>query len=204
MEGQRRAGLSLARPSHGLRADLADRLRSSDTPVTMVVGAAGAGKSGVLWQSVQELEAEEHWPILAFRLDRLESMASTSDLGDQLGLGVSPVTALAAVAAGGPCLLVVDQLDAVSFASGRLPSGFNTVVDLIREAAAFPQMRVLLACRAFDVDNDHRIRRLVADNEVGRLDVAPHREPGGRRGRRHGPVPCTTHRGPAVAAGVAV
>ena len=153
--------------------DLADRLRSSDTPVTMVVGAAGAGKSGVLWQSVQELEAEEHWPILAFRLDRLESMASTSDLGHQLGLGVSPVTALAAVAAGGPCLLVVDQLDAVSFASGRLPSGFNTVVDLIREAAAFPQMRVLLACRAFDVDNDHRIRQLVADNEVGRLDVGP-------------------------------
>src|ERR1700749_3315345 len=31
--------------------DLADRLRSSDTPVTIVVGAAGAGKSGVLWQS---------------------------------------------------------------------------------------------------------------------------------------------------------
>ncbi len=153
--------------------DLSDRLRGSDTPVTMVVGAAGAGKSGVLWQSVQELEAKEHWPILAFRLDRLESMASTSDLGRQLGLGVSPVTALAAVAAGGPCLLVVDQLDAVSFASGRLPSGFNTVVDLIREAAAFPQMRVLLACRAFDVDNDHRIRQLIADNEVGRLDVGP-------------------------------
>ncbi len=153
--------------------DLANRLRSSDTPVTMVVGAAGAGKSGVLWQSVQELEAEEHWPILAFRLDRLEGMASTSDLGHQLGLGVSPATALAAVAAGGPCLLVVDQLDAVSFASGRLPSGFNTVVDLIREAAAFPQMRVLLACRAFDVDNDHRIRQLIADNEVRRLDVGP-------------------------------
>lgn len=151
---------------------LSAALRSNDTRVTMVVGAAGAGKSGVLWQCVQELEAEG-WPILAFRLDRLESLTSTAEIGEKLGLGTSPVAALAAVAAADPCLLVIDQLDAVSFASGRIPSGFHTVVDLIQESAAFPQMRVLLACRAFDVDNDHRIRQLVADKLVDRMEVPP-------------------------------
>lgn len=158
--------------ARGESIQLSAALRSNDTRVTMVVGAAGAGKSCVLWQSVQELEAEG-WPVLAFRLDRLESLASTAEVGEKLGLGVSPVTALAAVAAGGACLLVIDQLDAVSFASGRIPSGFHTMVDLIQEAAAFPQMRVLLACRAFDVDNDYRIRQLVADKLVGRLEVHP-------------------------------
>jgi hypothetical protein len=152
---------------------LSATLRSNGTQVTIVVGAAGAGKSGVLRQSAQELQMEG-WPVLAFRLDRLESMTSTAEVGDKLGLGTSPVTALAAAAAGDACLLVIDQLDAVSFASGRMPSGFHTVVDLIQEeAAAFPQMRVLLACRAFDLDNDHRIRQLVADKLAGRLEVHP-------------------------------
>jgi hypothetical protein len=151
---------------------LSAMLRSNDNRVTIVVGAAGAGKSGVLWQSVQELQAEG-WPILAFRLDRLESLTSTAEIGEKLALGVSPVTALAAVAAGDASLLVIDQLDAVSFASGRIPSGFHTVVDLIHEAAAFPQMRVLLACRAFDVDNDYRIRQLVADKLIGWVQVLP-------------------------------
>ena len=32
-------------------------------------------------------------------------------------------------------------------------------------------MRVLLACRAFDVDNDHRIRKLVNDERVARIEV---------------------------------
>lgn len=153
-------------------SQLSATLRSNDTRVTMVVGAAGAGKSSVLWQSVEELAAEG-WPILAFRLDRLESLTSTAEIGEKLGLGTSPVTALAAVAAGDPCLLVIDQLDAVSFASGRVPSGFHTVMDLTQEAVVFPQMRVLLACRAFDVDNDYRIRQLVADRLVGRLEVLP-------------------------------
>jgi hypothetical protein len=160
---------AIARAESG---QLKTMLRSNESPVTMVVGAAGAGKSSVLWQSVQELEADG-WPILAFRLDRLESLTSTAEIGENLGLGTSPVTALAAVAEGDPCLLVIDQLDAVSFASGRIPGGFHTVVDLIQEAAAFPQMRLLLACRAFDVDNDYRIRQLVADNVVGRLEVHP-------------------------------
>jgi hypothetical protein len=149
---------------------LADTLRSGAHQVTVVVGAAGAGKSAVLYQGVRELEAEQ-WPILGLRLDRLTDFASTSQLGVQLDLGRSPVAALAAAAGSKPCLLVIDQLDAVSLASGRMPQGFDTVADLMQEAAAFPQMRVLLACRAFDVDNDDRIRRLLAEDRVARIDV---------------------------------
>jgi len=78
-------------------------------------------------------------------------MTSSLEIGEKLGLGMSPVTALAAVAAGDPCLLVIDQLDAVSFASGHVPAGFHTVVELIQEAVAFPGMRVPLACRGFDL-----------------------------------------------------
>ena len=60
------------------------------------------------------------------------------------------MTALAAHARGGPGLLVIDQLDALSLASGRMPTTFDAVVELLREATAFPEMRVVLACREFD------------------------------------------------------
>lgn len=152
--------------------ELTDTLRSESNQVTVVVGTAGAGKSAVLHQAVQELEAE-NWAVVGFRLDRLETFASTAEIGQQLGLGMSPVAALAGAANERPSLLVIDQLDAVSLASGRMPMRFDAVADLVREAAAFPQMRVLLACRAFDLDNDHRIRQLVSDERVARVEVRP-------------------------------
>ena len=150
--------------------DLTASLRSAANQIVVVVGTAGAGKSAVLHQAVQDVEAED-WAVLGFRLDRLEGFASTAEIGQHLGLGTSPVTALAAAATSRSSLLVIDQLDAVSLASGRMPLRFDVVADLIREAAVFPQMRVLLACRAFDVDNDHRIRQLVTDERVARVEV---------------------------------
>jgi hypothetical protein len=153
-------------------AKLAETLRSGVSQVAVVVGTAGAGKSAVLHQGVQALEAE-NWAILGVRLDRLEGFASTAEIGQRLGLGMSPVAALAAAANERPSLLIIDQLDAVSLASGRMPHSFDAVADLIREAAIFPQMRVLLACRAFDVDNDHRIRQLITDERVTRVEVHP-------------------------------
>jgi hypothetical protein len=108
------------------------------------------------------------------RVDGLGSFASTRDLGVSLGLDGSPVAALAAVAKGQDCLLVVDQLDALSLASGRLTERFDPIADLIEEAKAFPAMRVLLACRQFDIDNDPRLQRLVSDDgPADQLSIAP-------------------------------
>ena len=139
-------------------------LQSLSQARVLVAGAAGAGKSAVLHQAVTQLKDE--WPILAIRLDRIESFSSTHELGvSRLGLPGSPVSSLAAAANGRDCLLVIDQLDAVSRASGRMPGSFDAVADLVRETRAFPNMRVLLACRQFDLDNDDRLRGLVTDDE---------------------------------------
>lgn len=153
--------------------DVAGCLRSSETNVLLVAGAAGDGKSAVLHQAVSMVA--DDWPVLAMRLDQIEPFSSTRELGvDRLGLPASPVAALAATAQGGDCLLVVDQLDAVSIASGRMPTTFDQVVSLLSEASAFERMRVLLACRQFDIDNDHRLRRLVADDgPAKRISINP-------------------------------
>jgi hypothetical protein len=142
--------------------EVVERLRASANGVLLVSGNAGDGKSAVLHQAVTTLAAE--WPVLALRLDQIDAFSSTHELGvDRLGLPASPAAALAAVAEAGDCLLVIDQLDAVSLASGRMPTSFEHIVAVIREAEAFDRMRVLLACRQFDIDNDYRVRDLVAE-----------------------------------------
>jgi hypothetical protein len=134
----------------------------------LLSGEAGFGKSGVVLQVLEELR-EREIPVLAFRVDRLDPTYLPNDIGRQLELPNSPVAVLGGVAQGRDCVLVIDQLDAVSLASGRHPQFFDGVDELIRQAKAYPRMRLLVACRRFDLDNDHRLRRLT--DEQGVFDI---------------------------------
>ncbi|MEX3104024.1 hypothetical protein [Streptomyces sp. ST1015] len=149
---------------------LATEVREGTRRLALLTGTAGGGKSAVLHQIFTALE-ETATPVLAFRLDRLGPFGSTHELGQRIGLSMSPVSALGAVADGRPCVLVVDQLDAVSLASGRIPETFDAVADLVDEAAAHPGMRMVLACRTFDVEADARIRRLTELDHCTRVAV---------------------------------
>ncbi|MEV7021388.1 hypothetical protein [Kitasatospora sp. NPDC093558] len=151
---------------------LLERVTAGRERLTLLTGAAGGGKSSVLYEAYAALAARAV-PVLAFRLDRLEPFASTDELGRRVGLAGSPVSALGAVADGRPCVLIVDQLDAVSLASGRIPDTFDAVADLVGEAAAHPAMHVVLVCRAFDAQADPRIRRLTEAEHCTRITVGP-------------------------------
>lgn len=141
-----------------------------DHRTSFVAGSAGGGKSSVLEQSVELLEAAGA-EVLAIRLDRLDAFASTIDLGRQLGLETSPAATLAMAAEGQDAYLVIDQLDAVSLASGRMPDSFDVVVDLVGEALSVTGIRVILACREFDIENDHRIRSLADQMDTTTISV---------------------------------
>jgi hypothetical protein len=143
-----------------------------ETRLATVVGAAGSGKSSVTHDAVSLLE-QQGADVLAFRLDRLGTFHSTAELGKQLGLATSPVASLRIAADGRKGFLIVDQLDAVSLASGRLSERFDVIADLVHEAMAVDDVSVILVCRLFDVENDHRIRKLVAQLDVARLTIQP-------------------------------
>ncbi|WP_328634217.1 hypothetical protein [Streptomyces sp. NBC_00356] len=148
---------------------LVELINGSDK-LLLLMGHGGGGKSATLHQVYESLDADSV-PLLAFRLDRLEPFSSTTELGERIGLGISPVTALAAVAGERPSVLIVEQLDAVSLASGRMPRNFDAVASLVREASAFPAMTIILACRKFDVENDYRIRELVDSKNCAHVEV---------------------------------
>ena len=130
----------------------------------ILVGAAGLGKSCTVAQTLCLLE-QAQIPVLAVRLD-IQTEALTSDaLGKQLGFPVSPSIVLGRVARGKRCVFLIDQLDALSFASGRNQHLWDAFDELLREAESIPNMRVLLACRAFDADHDPRLRRIIMDQD---------------------------------------
>lgn len=163
---------------HGIPRDEAQEVRDhvygteNHLPRNVLVsGEAGVGKSFVMSQFIRAI-SDEGIPHLAFRLDRLESADDPRALGTQMGLPGSPVRVLAALAGDQPCVLLVDQLDAVSLTSGRSPKFFYCIEDLIDEARSFPKMRIVLACRDFDLENDYRFRQLIGPSgEAERVQV---------------------------------
>ena len=138
---------------------------SSGKAGVLLTGEAGIGKSGVMLQVVEKL-LSAGTPVVAFRADRLEPTQLPDNVGEQIGLPGSPANVLAAVAQRGHCVLIIDQLDALSLASGRNTDLFDCVYGILRQAQAHPNMRILLACRKFDLDNDYRLRRLTDSDGV--------------------------------------
>jgi hypothetical protein len=150
-----------------MAADVVTKIQKSTNPLDILItSTAGGGKSACLCQIIEGLQAAGV-PVLAFRLDRIEPVASAILLGEKLGLSESPPLVLSAAFPGQPVVLVIDQLDCVSTGSGRHPDFFDTLAGLLHEVLGLrPQKRihVILACRKFDFEHDHRLKQLATKN----------------------------------------
>ena len=130
------------------------------------MGGAGAGKTGCVIELVEMLQ-EKALPVLVIRMDQIPPVGTTAELGQKLGLEESPVLALAA--AGPKSVLIIDQLDVMSTASGRGPGALDLVADLLNEIqgqAGPSTVHAVLVCRSFDWGNDHRFKRLMPEGRV--------------------------------------
>lgn len=152
----------LINSAHMNREVVNDIIGSLDDPHSkgaLVVAPSGFGKSCVLTQCIVRLSAN-HTPFICLRMDSFTPCNSSRQLGEQLDLPASPAVVLAGVADNSPSVLVVDQLDSMSLVSGRRPSLWAAFNELRDEVLAYPNMKMLLACRDFDLEHDHRLRPL--------------------------------------------
>lgn len=127
--------------------------------IVMVTGVAGSGKSGLLLQFSDDLK-DLGVPFLALRLDSVTPTLRAERVGEELGLAMSPPSALAVVAQGKPAVLIIDQLDVVSATSGRNIQFFDCLHEILGLALSCENIRIVLACRSFDLENDARLRQL--------------------------------------------
>ena len=140
--------------------------RSEQASHWTITGKAGVGKTASVVDIVQQLR-ESGLSVLAFRMDRIADKSSMSELATYLDLGTdSAALALHAAVRGTsrPSVLVIDQLDALSSASGRTASAFDLVERLLREVRSLPSdppVHTVIVCREFDLANDPALRSLV-------------------------------------------
>ena len=138
----------------------------------MLEGTAGGGKSCVIAQVVKQLDSRDV-PTFVIRLDGLtEADHSAQAVGVRRGLPDSPTITLGELAGGQPSVLCIDQLDALSIVSARQQSAWNALNELLDEARNYPNMRILFACRSFDLEQDAQLRALAANEDrVTRIRV---------------------------------
>ena len=104
--------------------------------------------------------------MLATRLDRLDGFRDAHELGAAMRLPGSPAAVLSWVAAGCPALLVLDQVDAFGAGSGRNPARLEAVTEALRDARALG-IKVMIACRTFDLGMDDRLAVLAGITRTG-------------------------------------
>lgn len=139
--------------------DIMSSLMDRDSRGALVTASGGLGKSCVVTQCMNRL-SELGTPFLCIRMDSFDPCRTTKQLGAQIDLPESPAKVLAGVANGTPSVLIVDQLDAMSLISGRHPQMWEVFEQLSGEVQAYPRMKLLLACRDFDLNHDYRLRSL--------------------------------------------
>jgi hypothetical protein len=141
-----------------------EALRSHSKRRVVILGAAGLGKSCATAQTIRRL-VEAGITCLPVRLDLQVQALTSRQLGEALDLRESPAVVLAGIANGAESVLILDQIDALSFASGRSQQLWDAFEELLLEAERYPRMQVLLVCRVFDSEHDPRIRQILADTD---------------------------------------
>ena len=167
-------GTTLGRDEAGaIRAMLAD---AEGPRVVLVHGGGGVGKSGVMLEVADGLAADGV-PHLPVRLDRDAVPDSAQHWGESLGLPLPPHATLDRAAAGGPAVLLVDQLDALRWTTRHSPHAWHTCRDvldgIVRGDAG--GVRAVVACRSVDLAADPELAAWFKgyrdDSRVGEIKV---------------------------------
>jgi hypothetical protein len=157
---------------------IADLLAAPGGPAVVTVAAdAGMGKTALLGQVLDDLRARAGTDpgggglrvVLATRLDRLDRFRDARELGTAMGLSASPAVMLSRVAVGAPALLVLDQVDAFGAGSGRDPARLEAVTEVLQDARALG-IKVMIACRSFDLEIDDQLAALAGADRRGPAD----------------------------------
>lgn len=151
--------------------EVASWYEKSDLEILILTANAGAGKSYVVAKCIDRFLSEGA-PVLAIRIDRNLDINHLNQLGmSTLGIDDNPLAVLALSSRTKQPILVIDQLDAVSDASGRRQSAKDVVFDLIQSNTLRARVKIILACRAWDFENDTRFKSLVGKSSTQRLAV---------------------------------
>ena len=162
-------------PIHRVETDrINEALQDEEGPrLILLTGNAGSGKSFILKEIIAELD-QRTIPHLAFRVDKYLTAHSLDELGRFiLGRDVNPLLTLTDYAGNKPSVLIIDQVDAIGEVSGRSGPMRELVLNLLDIAGKFNSVRVIAACRSYDLSKDPRLKKLANEKTVLTIQASP-------------------------------
>lgn len=133
-------------------------------------GKAGMGKSGCVRELINYLDSK-HIDYLAIQLDKYIPKDFADKYGEFLHLPESPVNSLAAMAGTKPCVLILDQLDALRWTALHSSAALDVCKEMISQArginnTASGHISIVFSVRTFDYENDAGIRGLFKEENI--------------------------------------
>lgn len=138
-----------------------------------LLGSAGSGKSIILKEVAKKIK-EDGCVIIPIDVRLYEGFNNFEELGECLyNSRLSPVDVLANLSCGKTALLIIDQLDSLSSVSGRSLNKWNVIENLLQRAKQYPNIKILIGCRDFDLQRDSRFKEFTQRNEkmIQRINI---------------------------------
>ena len=137
-------------------------------------GKAGVGKSGCVRELINYLESN-HIDYLAIQLDKHIPHDFADKYGESLGLPGSPVSCLSAISGSKPCVLILDQLDALRWTALHSSTALDICKEMIEQVRAINKhasghISVVFSVRTFDYENDAGIQSLFNEEDQEERD----------------------------------
>ena len=136
------------------------REKSDEGRVSVLLDSAGMGKTVVMSDVLRYLEDDEV-TVLGIKADQqLSGVATRNDLRLVLGLPDYVDRVVDRLAAYGPVVVLVDQIDALSLSLSRDQRALDVVLDTVARLRRISNTSVVVSCRTFDLNNDPKLRRV--------------------------------------------
>lgn len=166
--------------SPGINGELLHRTASDEaiqainnSNSVIMYGKAGAGKSSCLQEVIDYLNTQGIL-YLSIKLDKFTPNHSADTFGKEIGLCQSPVYELTSIASGKPCVLILDQLDALRWTNSHSSTALEVCKEIISQTATVNRyqngkLSIIVALRKFDLDYDAGLQRLFEEKETTEL-----------------------------------
>jgi hypothetical protein len=137
----------------------------------VVLDQPGSGKTVVMHDVLVQLE-KDGIPVLAVKADFLSGIRTHSELADRLGLPAAPEECARHLAERGLCVVLLDQLDALSLSLSRDQTTLDIMLSTLTRLRNLDNVRIVVSCRTFDLNNDPKLSQIKVDRKFSLLPLS--------------------------------
>lgn len=133
-------------------------LKDKESNIALLVGNAGYGKSVVL-KDLFDLLKIKKIPALGIKVDKILNISSIKEIEAELNIidGIIPTFRKISID-NELIVLLIDQIDALSQSLSSSRHAINSYDRLIKQLEVYPNVRIIISCRNYDLDYDPILR----------------------------------------------